>query len=145
MREIAVKIKRVGWGAALPKYQTDGAAGADVFCNENGYVEPGEHRVVSTGLSMEVPEGYECQIRPRSGLAAKFGVTIMNSPGTIDSDYRGEVKLIIFNSGPDPFGYRVGERLAQFVFAPVTRAIFKEAEELEETQRGVGGLGSTGV
>jgi len=144
MPEVIVKIKR-GWAAEIPRYQTLGSAGADICANYKGVIEPGQRAIVSTGVCIEVPEGYECQVRPRSGLAAKHGVTILNSPGTIDSDYRGEIKLIMLNTGTEPFGYEGGERLAQLVISPVVRAAFVEVVELSDTDRGFGGLGSTGT
>ena len=139
-----VKIREIGHQPVLPTYQTFGAAGADVCANENGIIEPRQHKVVSTGLSLEIPLGYECQVRPRSGLAAKHGVTVLNTPGTIDSDYRGEVKVILYNSSEDPFPYQKGDRIAQLVFAPVTQAEFDVVDELTDTERGEGGFGSTG-
>lgn len=101
--------------------------------------------MVSTGLFLEVPEGYECQVRPRSGLAAKHGVTVLNAPGTLDSDYRGELKILLYNAGRVSFPFGVGDRIAQLVFAPVEQAAFYEVENLSETDRGGGGFGSTGV
>lgn len=136
-------------GLAVPAYETDGAAGMDVRAavpeNEPIILSPGERTMVPTGLSMAIPLGYEVQIRPRSGLAAKHGLTCLNSPGTIDSDYRGEVKIILINHGPEAFTIQRGERIGQMVLAPVTRAAFAIVESLDETERGTGGFGSTGV
>lgn len=134
-------------GAILPSYQTAGAAGADVCaCLPQPIVlEPGARAMVPTGLSFEIPCGYEIQVRPRSGLAAKNGVTVLNSPGTIDSDYRGEVKVILINLGSEPFAIAHGDRIAQLILAPVEQAQFHVVESLSSTQRGQGGFGSTGV
>lgn len=143
-----LKIKRLRSSAQLPAYATAGAAGMDVKAdlgNDFLYVKPGEAVVVPTGLSMEIPEGYEVQVRPRSGLAAKNGVTVLNSPGTIDSDYRGEVKVILINHGPVEFSINHGDRIAQLVLSKVERLPIVEVQETNETDRGAGGLGSTGI
>ncbi len=134
-------------GAVLPHYATEGAAGADVsaFLSEPMILRPGEYGAVPTGLHMEIPVGYEVQVRPRSGLALKSGVTVLNAPGTIDSDYRGEVKVILINHSSVPFEIRNGDRIAQIVVAKVERLPFEEAESLSGTERGEGGFGSTGV
>ncbi len=135
-------------GASCPEYQTRGSAGADIRAFENVTIPAGETRVVATGLFMEVPDGWEVQIRPRSGLAAKQSVTVLNTPGTIDSDYRGEVKVILHNAGKNDFGVAVGDRIAQMVLSPVKQAFFEKVsnqDELSETARGKGGFGSTGV
>ncbi|MXO91752.1 dUTP diphosphatase [Pontixanthobacter aquaemixtae] len=144
---VGVRLKRLphGEGLALPAYETSGAAGMDVLSAEDVTLEPGGRHAVATGLSMAIPEGYEIQVRPRSGLAFKFGVTVPNTPGTIDSDYRGELKVLMINHGPDPFPITRGDRVAQLVLAPVTRAQWQEVEELDETVRGEGGFGSTGL
>ncbi len=143
-----VKVKKMrdfDWD--LPQYESYGAAGMDV----RGYVESGsltlkpmERVLVPTGLALEIPQGHEVQIRPRSGLALKHGITMVNAPGTIDSDYRGEVGVILINMGNSDYTLRHGERIAQMVLAPVIRFSWIEVEELEETDRGVGGFGSTG-
>ncbi|HBG65990.1 MAG TPA: dUTP diphosphatase [Treponema sp.] len=135
-----------GTGAELPVYKTAGAAGADVCARVASPVllAPGEYALIPTGLSLEIPDGYEVQVRPRSGLAFKHGVTVLNSPGTIDSDYRGELKVLLVNLGKAPFTVNDGERIAQIVVAPVTRAVFVPAETLSRTERGDGGFGSTG-
>lgn len=134
-------------GAIIPEYKTSGAAGADVcaFLSEPVVIKSGEFAMIPTGLSFAIPEGYEIQVRPRSGLAAKNGVTVLNTPGTIDSDYRGEVKVILINHGKDSFTVNNGDRIAQLIVAPVTQGIFEKAEELDSTERGEGGFGSTGV
>jgi dUTP pyrophosphatase len=136
-----------GAGLPLPEYMTAGAAGADVVAAVAAdlVLAPGERALIPTGFSLEVPSGYEVQIRPRSGLALKHGVTLLNSPGTIDSDYRGPVGVILANLGSVPFVVRRGERIAQFVVAPVVQAAFREAEALGASARGEGGFGSTGT
>lgn len=143
-----VEIKCVPMkGAKLPCYQTAGAAGADIcaFVEEDILIKSGERKMIPTGLSFSIPVGYEIQVRPRSGLAAKNGVTVLNTPGTVDSDYRGEVKVILFNSGSEDFIVHNGDRIAQIVVAPVTIGNFVEVDSLDETERGSGGFGSTGV
>ena len=133
-------------GAFLPEYQTDGSAGADLRArlDEPLTIAPGGRALVPTGIRMHVPDGYEAQVRSRSGLAAKYGVCCLNSPGTIDSDYRGEVKVILQNHGAEPYTIADGDRIAQMVIAPVSRARFMVAEALPESERGSGGFGSTG-
>lgn len=136
-------------GIALPSYETEGAAGMDVRAAVDAglplVLSPGKRALVPTGLIMEIPAGYEVQIRPRSGLALKHGITCLNSPGTIDSDYRGEVKVILANLGDEDFAIERGMRIAQMVVAPVTRVAIAEIGETSETARGAGGFGSTGV
>lgn len=135
-------------GAIVPEYKTVGAAGADLCAylpSQNVILQPGKSALIPTGLFFEIPEGYEVQIRPRSGLAAKNGVTVLNTPGTIDSDYRGELKVILMNLGEKDFTITNGDRIAQMVVAPVTTADFTLAEKLSETDRGAGGMGSTGL
>ncbi len=138
-----------GEGLPLPAYQTPGAAGLDLLAaiapNAKLVIEPGARELVPTGLRLELPLGYEGQVRPRSGLALKSGVTVLNAPGTIDSDYRGEVSVILINHGTEPFEITRGARIAQLVVAPVTQAVFVEAPELVGSVRGTGGFGSTGV
>ena len=143
---IRIELTRLphGQGLPLPSYATHGAAGLDVVAAEELMLAPGERHAVATGFAVAIPDGYEVQVRPRSGLALKHGVTCLNTPGTIDSDYRGEVKVILANLGTEPFAIRRGERIAQLVPAPVLRADFAEVEGLQETQRGAGGFGSTG-
>ncbi len=134
-------------GALLPVYKTDGAAGADIcaFVQPPVTIAPGESSLIPTGLCFAIPQGYEVQVRPRSGLAAKNGVTVLNTPGTIDSDYRGEIKIILINLGKTPFVVNNGDRIAQIIVAPVVRGNFVPADSLDETVRGAGGFGSTGV
>lgn len=143
---IAIAIHRLphGEGLPLPAYATAGAAGMDVVAAEDIDLAPGARAAVATGLALAIPEGYEVQVRPRSGLALKHGVTCLNTPGTIDHDYRGEVKVILANLGSEPFPVRRGERIAQLVPAPVTRAEWREVVSLADTERGQGGFGSTG-
>ena len=132
----------------LPSYGTPGAAGLDLRAavpqDAPVVLQPGERALIPTGLSLAVPEGYEAQVRPRSGLAVKHGVTCLNTPGTIDSDYRGEVHALLINHGREPFEVRRGERIAQLVIARYERAVWREVETLSETERGAGGFGSTG-
>lgn len=134
-------------GLPIPSYETAGAAGADLRAAlaEPLTIAPGGRALVPSGFRFAVPDGFEMQVRPRSGLAAKHGVTVLNAPGTVDSDYRGEVMAILVNHGPEAFTIRHGDRIAQLVIAPVVQAGFTEAEELAETVRGAGGFGSTGV
>jgi dUTP pyrophosphatase len=147
---VTVQINRLphSEGLPLPAYETALAAGMDLRAavpeNEPMTLAPGARAMVPTGLTMALPDGYEAQVRPRSGLAAKHGITCLNTPGTIDADYRGEVKVILINLGAEPFVIKRGERIAQMVIAPVTRATLAEVETLDETTRGAGGFGSTG-
>jgi len=143
---IDIEVKRLsgGEGLPLPSYATEHAAGLDVVAAEDLTLAPGARQAVATGFAIAIPEGYEVQVRPRSGLALKHGITCLNTPGTIDSDYRGEVKVILANLGGEPFEVRRGERIAQLVPAPVLRATFEEVAELSGTARGSGGFGSTG-
>ena len=143
---IRIQLMRLphGEGLALPVYASSEAAGLDVVAAEDVTLEPGARHAVATGFAIAIPHGYEVQVRPRSGLALKHGITCLNTPGTIDSDYRGEVKVILANLGSDPFEVRRGERIAQLVPAPVLRADFVEVASLEATGRGAGGFGSTG-
>ncbi len=135
-------------GLQLPAYETAGSAGMDLRAavpeNEPATLAPGARAMIPTGLAIAVPEGFEAQVRPRSGLAAKHGITCLNSPGTVDSDYRGEVKVILINLGQEPFVIRRGERIAQMVIAAVTQAQIEVVTSLDETARGAGGVGSTG-
>ena len=146
---VRVVVLAHGKGLPLPAYQSDEAAGLDlvaaVGAGEAVAIAPGARALIPTGLSFELPVGFEGQVRPRSGLALKHGVTVLNSPGTIDADYRGEVKVILINLGDAPFAVRRGERIAQLVVAPVTRARLDTAEALGATRRGAGGFGSTRV
>lgn len=135
-------------GLQLPAYETAGSAGMDARAavpeGEPMVLAPGERAMVPTGLSVAIPQGYEIQVRPRSGLAAKHGLTCLNTPGTIDSDYRGEIKVILVNLGQEAFTIQRGERIAQLVLAPVTRLAWQSVDSLDETERGAGGFGSTG-
>ena len=133
-----------GEGLPAPSYATEGAAGLDVVAAEDVILAPGQRYAVSTGFAIAIPHGYEVQVRPRSGLALKHGITCLNTPGTIDEDYRGEVKVILANLGNEAFEVRRGERIAQLVPARVQKAAFLEVDALSETERGVGGFGSTG-
>ncbi len=146
MLPIRIALQRLahGQGLPLPAYATVGAAGMDVVAAEDVTLRPGGRHAVATGFAMAIPPGYEVQVRPRSGLALKHGVTCLNTPGTIDSDYRGEVKVILANLGDSPFTVTRGDRIAQLVPAPVLHATLDEVELLEATARGIGGFGSTG-
>ncbi|WP_442754220.1 dUTP diphosphatase [Methylocystis sp. JAN1] len=146
-----LSIRRLanGEGLPLPAYASDGAAGLDLYAalpaGQKLVLEPGARDLIPTGVQIALPEGYEAQVRPRSGLAVEHGVTVLNAPGTIDCDYRGEVKALLINHGGQAFEITRGMRIAQLVVAPVTRAALVEAEELDETARGAGGFGSTGI
>jgi dUTP pyrophosphatase len=145
--QVTMKVTRVGQRGPpleLPRYETEGSAGLDLRADEPVALAPGERALVATGLSLEIPPGFEGQVRPRSGLAARHGVGLLNSPGTIDSDYRGEVKVILVNLGQAAVQFQRGERIAQLVIAPVARATLEVVEALGETGRGAGGFGSTG-
>jgi dUTP pyrophosphatase len=135
-------------GLPLPSYQSAHAAGLDLLAavpdNAPLVLAPGKHAMVPTGLAIALPQGFEAQVRPRSGLAAKHGVTVLNSPGTIDADYRGEIQVILINHGPEPFAIRRGERIAQMVIAPVVQVRLNTVDSLPDTSRGSGGFGSTG-
>lgn len=139
-----VKIRKNLTTAQIPKYATEHAAGADLSSAEQVTIYPGTRYAVDTGLSFEIDPGYEVQIRPRSGLALKSGITVLNTPGTIDADYRGPVKVILYNSSNQNFEVNIGDRIAQMVVAQVESACFVEVEELSNTARGTGGFGSTG-
>lgn len=144
---LPVRILPHGAGLALPAYQTADSAGLDLVAAVEAemVLQPGERALVPTGLAIALPSGYEAQIRPRSGLAFKHGMTVLNSPGTVDADYRGEVKVLMINLGQEPFTVKRGERIAQMVVAPVTQIAWQPVEDLDETARGVGGFGSTGT
>jgi dUTP pyrophosphatase len=146
MTDIRIALMRLphGEGLPLPAYATDGAAGMDVVAAEALSLAPGARAAVATGFAIAIPAGFEVQVRPRSGLALKHGVTCLNTPGTIDSDYRGEVKVILANLGGEPFAIARGDRIAQLVPAPVQRATLDEVDALDQTGRGIGGFGSTG-
>ena len=146
LADIEIGIQRLphGDGLPLPAYATEGAAGMDVVAAEMLTLDPGKRHAVATGFAMAIPQGYEVQVRPRSGLALKHGITCLNTPGTIDSDYRGEIKVILINLGDEPFPINRGDRIAQLVPAPVQRATFTLLDILPETARNAGGFGSTG-
>jgi dUTP pyrophosphatase len=143
---VLVRVLPHGEGLPLPRYATAGAAGCDLHAAVDAplVLAPGERAAVPTGLAIAIPDGYEGQVRARSGTALRHGIACVNAPGTIDSDYRGEVKVILGNLGGEPFEIRRGDRIAQLVIAPVARAAFETAPELPETGRGSGGFGSTG-
>ena len=147
---VTVRLTRLphAEGVALPAYETPGSAGMDIRAavpeGEPIVLKPGARTMVPTGLAFALPQGFEAQVRPRSGLAAKNGVTCLNTPGTIDSDYRGEVKVILINLGEEDFTIRRGDRIAQIVIAPVTQGAWTEVDDLDATSRGAGGFGSTG-
>jgi len=149
MTPIEVAIRRLEHGAdlPLPAYETAGSAGLDLLAAVAGELrlEPGERALVPSGIAIALPAGYEAQIRPRSGLAAKHGITLLNAPGTIDADYRGEIKVILANLGAEVFTVTRGMRIAQMVVAPVSRVVWSAAEALDETARGASGFGSTGT
>jgi len=141
-----VEFQKLRPDAAIPRYMTSGAAGLDLTAaiDESIEIPPGQRRMVGTGLAVAIPHGFEGSVRPRSGLARDHGITLANAPGTIDSDYRGELRVIAVNHGDAPFVVRPGERIAQLVIAPVARAEVVEVAELSPTERGAGGFGSTG-
>ena len=144
MNKIEIKVKTEE-GAILPTYATVGSSGMDLRASEALSIKSGERACVATGLYLEIPLGYEAQIRPRSGLALKSGITVLNTPGTIDSDYRGEIKVILINLGMEDFVIELGDRIAQMVFSSVTHAELLKVEDLDETKRASGGFGSTGI
>lgn len=145
MMNIKVKLKKLRSDVPDPVYGTAGAAGCDIHADEDAVLYSDTPRLVSTGICMQIPDGYECQIRPRSGLALKEGVIVFNTPSTIDSDYRGELKILMVNRGPrTAFHVERGMRIAQLVFAPVTKAEFETVDDLDASPRGTGGWGSTG-
>ena len=143
---IEILIKRLSKEVSLPKYETTGSSGMDLSANINTNIniDPGKTAIIPTGLAISIPKGFEVQIRPRSGLAAKQKISVLNTPGTIDADYRGEIKVILINLGKDSFEVEKGSRIAQMVVCPVVQAQLKEVNDLSETDRGKGGFGSTG-
>jgi dUTP pyrophosphatase len=149
MPDPIVSVQRLSHGAdlPLPAYATAQSAGLDLMAAISAEVTlaPGARQLIPTGLAIALPVGFEAQVRPRSGLALKHGITVLNSPGTIDADYRGEVQVLLINHGSKPFAIRRGDRIAQMVVAPVTQIAWKQVEQLNETERGSGGYGSTGV
>ena len=142
-----ILIKRLSKEVALPKYETQGSSGMDLSANvvSSINIEPGKKEIIPTGIAISVPKGFEVQIRPRSGLAAKHNVTVLNTPGTVDADYRGELKVILINLGQETFKIEKGFRIAQMVLSPVVQAKFEEVDNLDDTERGEGGFGSTGT
>ena len=142
-----ILIKRLSKNIPLPKYETDGSSGMDLSANIDNEINigPGKTAIIPTGIAVSIPKNFEIQIRPRSGLAAKNQISVLNSPGTIDADYRGELKVILVNLGEKDFKIEKGFRVAQMVLCPVIRAKFKEVDTLEETERGTSGFGSTGT
>lgn len=146
-QQVKIRISRIEQNLdaiPLPSYATAGSSGMDVYAAHGATMKPGETVLISTGFMIEIPPNYEGQIRPRSGLALKYGIVVLNTPGTIDSDYRGEVKVILSNSGKEDFVVRRGDRIAQLVIAPVVRAVWEEVPAVSETARGAGGFGHTG-
>ena len=146
MHHVQVKYKKLRETATVPEYQTEHASGMDLYSanTQDITIAPGCIEIIPLGFSMALPDHFEAQVRPRSGLASKFGVTLPNSPGTIDGDYRGEVCVPLINHGPEPFVVEPNMRIAQMIIAPVVQATFEVVEELDETDRGSGGFGSTG-
>ena len=142
-----ILIKRLSKEISLPKYETSGSSGMDLAANidANINIDPGKTAIIPTGLALSIPKGFEVQIRPRSGLAAKQKISVLNTPGTIDADYRGEIKVILINLGQETFKVEKGLRIAQMVVCPVVQAQLKEVDDLNETERGKGGFGSTGT
>lgn len=146
-QKVEIQVKRLnnGAGLPLPAYESTGAAGMDVCAAESNILRVGKRLAIPTGFAFAIPHGYEVQVRPRSGLALKNGISVLNTPGTIDSDYRGEIKIILANLGEDDFQINTGDRIAQIVVTPVIQATMLEVEALDDTERGTGGFGSTGV
>lgn len=149
MERVTVRVKQLPWGRGLPLpgYMTEGASGMDLVAalEHDKILQPGERLLVPTGIQIALPPGYEAQVRPRSGLALKYGITLLNSPGTIDADYRGEIKVLLINLGKEPFTIKRGDRIAQLVVQPVIKVSLKVETELENTERGTGGFGHTGI
>ncbi|GAB6044518.1 dUTP diphosphatase [Caminibacter profundus] len=142
---MVLKIKKLNEEAKIPAYQSEEAAGFDLHSIEDVVIKPGERKLIGTGLAFEIEKGYEVQIRPRSGLAFKHGITVLNSPGTIDSDYRGEIKVLLINLGNEKFEIKKSDRIAQAIISPIIQAEIIEVDSLSDTKRGAGGFGSTGV
>ena len=142
---VKLLIKKLQKNIILPEYKTDGSSGMDLMANveQTVKISPGEKKIISTGIMIAIPEQYEIQIRPRSGLAAKNGISVLNTPGTIDSDYRGEIKIILINLGKDIFEIKKNDRIAQMIVCPIIKVELEEVESLPETVRGKGGFGST--
>ena len=142
-----IQIKKLSNDVLIPKYETPGSSGMDIaaYIEQEVTINPGDKALIPTGFSLSIPQGYEVQIRPRSGLAAKKSITVLNAPGTIDADYRGEVKVILINLGREKFSVKKGERIAQMIVCPVVQVQLEEVQELSATNRGAGGFGSTGA
>jgi dUTP pyrophosphatase len=147
MIKVKVKINKTAEDLPLPRYMSGGSSGMDLYAavDEDTVIDPGGFRLIPTGIHLQLPAGYEGQVRPRSGLAAKYGVTVLNTPGTIDSDYRGEIKIILINLGREPFVIKRGDRIAQLVISRYERVELVPAECLEDSERGTGGFGHTGI
>ncbi|HOC08977.1 MAG: dUTP diphosphatase [Clostridiales bacterium] len=145
--KVKVKINKTAEDLPLPRYMSGGSSGMDLYAavDEDIVIDPGGFRLIPTGIHLQLPAGYEGQVRPRSGLAAKYGVTVLNTPGTIDSDYRGEIKIILINLGREPFVIKRGDRIAQLVISRYERVELVPAECLEDSERGTGGFGHTGI
>jgi dUTP pyrophosphatase len=139
-----VKIKKLRDNATIPTYSKPGDAGCDLYSSEEKVIWAGMYCGIHTGIAIELPKGYEAQVRPRSGMAAKHGITVINAPGTIDEGYRGEIIIPLINHSDEIYNIRVGDRIAQMIVSPVQQAVFQEVDELGDSERGVGGLGSTG-
>lgn len=144
MKKLGVKVKILNPDVIVPKYQTEEAAGFDLHSIEEKTIKAGERDVIKTGLAVALPKGYELQVRPRSGLALKNGITVLNTPGTVDSDYRGELMVILLNTSNEDFAVKKGDRIAQAVIKEILQADFAVVDELDSTERGTGGFGSTG-
>ena len=142
-----IQIKKLSNEVLTPKYETPGSSGMDIaaYTEQDITINPGDKSIIPTGFSLSIPQGYEVQIRPRSGLGAKKSITVLNTPGTIDSDYRGEIKVILINLSKDKFIVKKGERIAQMIVCPVVQVQLEEVQELSATNRGAGGFGSTGA
>lgn len=143
-KNLVTKVKKLRKDAILPKYASSGDSGADLFTPEAVVIGAGERKLVKTGIAIALPEGYEAQVRSKSGLALKAGLMVLNSPGTVDEKYRGEVGVIIFNTDENDYEFNAGDKIAQLVISPISQSHFIEVDELDETDRGQGGFGSTG-
>ena len=144
IQNTTIKIQRIHKNAIIPKYAHEGDSGADLFSIQEDILEPGERKIIPTGLKIEIPLGYEAQVRPKSGLTSNYGITVLNTPGTIDSNYRGEIKVILINHSQEPYKIEKGTKIAQIVFQKVETVEFLE-DELNKTSRGENGFGSTGI
>ncbi len=140
-----VRIKKLNQDAIIPKYAHKGDAGLDLYSVEEKVLAAGEYALISTGIAISIPQGYEAQVRPKSGLSANFGISVLNTPGTVDSNYRGEIMVILINFSRQSYKIEKGKKIAQMVFNKVEEAVFEEVSELDDTSRGAGGFGSTGL